>query len=78
MGRVHFLRVRVEYESAGVEYESSTSRVLRIHYPNLVRVQKFGASSPTFFTFYCIFITNREHFFWPENLKKSKKDLEIV
>ena len=25
------LRVRVEYESNGVEYESSTSRVLRIH-----------------------------------------------
>ncbi len=31
MGRVYFLRVRVEYESESVEYESSTSRVLRIH-----------------------------------------------
>ncbi len=29
--RVQVFRVRVEYESVGVEYESSTSRVLRIH-----------------------------------------------
>ncbi len=29
--RVWIFRVRVEYESEGVEYESSTSRVLRIH-----------------------------------------------
>ncbi len=31
MYRVQLFRVRVEYESVGVEYESSTSRVLRIH-----------------------------------------------
>ncbi len=40
MGRVHFLRVRVEYESEGVEYEPSTSlRVSRDSLPKkFVRV----------------------------------------
>ncbi len=36
--RVQVFRVRVEYESVSVEYESSTSRVLRIH------SQKWGSS----------------------------------
>ncbi len=36
--RVWIFRVRVEYESEGVEYESSTSRVLGIH------SQKWGSS----------------------------------
>ncbi len=54
--RVQVFRVRVEYESAGVEYESSTSRVIRIHSQKWGLSLKNDALSPTFFTFYCIFI----------------------
>ncbi len=49
--RVQVFRVRVEYESEGVEYESSTSRVLRIH------SQKWG-SSPKIWCFE----SNKFHF----------------
>ncbi len=77
--RVQVFRARVEYESEGVEYESSTSRVLRIHSKKRGSSPKNGCFESNNFHFLLhlnwqkIPPCSQIFFFW----KKKKKILAV-